>query len=105
MPRPTLKVYKKRKPVFSGKQRHSLNKETSASQVEVSEPSASESRPSTSESETKLTEPVVFKLDFPKVVFFFTKGTLSPERYKIFQFCFFYFVPYKHIYNMSIGNA
>lgn len=51
MPRPTLKVYKKRKSVDSRVPRFSYHKETSESQVEVdvSLPSFSEPRPSVSE--------------------------------------------------------
>lgn len=57
MPRPTLKVYKKRKPVFSGVQRHANKKVTTDSQLDVSESNVPEPRPSPSVSDPRPKSP------------------------------------------------
>lgn len=46
MPRPTLKVFKKRKSVFSGVRKPSLTSETPVADVQTNLPSSSRPRPS-----------------------------------------------------------
>lgn len=49
MPRPSLKVYKKRKPVFTGVQKHSKKNQESDSSIQLEDSNVSEPRPSVSE--------------------------------------------------------